>query len=441
MSTGPFALASLAEIKKPAPYSLIGGPFGSKLVQRDYEPDGIPVIRGTNLPSDQRFSFNDFVFVSPAKVERDLRGNRAFPGDIVVTQRGTLGQVGLIPRTSPFEEFVLSQSQMKLTVDETIADVDFVYYALTSPRGQHEIISRALTAGVPHINLRIFGEVTIPLPPLPTQRKIASVLSAYDDLIENNRHRIELLNEMASRIYREWFVNFRYPDCEEIALVASEVGHIPHGWDVLPLGAVADVNKGLSYSGQFLTEDGKPMANLKCFHPEGGFRREGTKPYSGPAQERHEVSPGDIIVANTDLTQAGNVIGAPALVPRMDFEDGGLISHHLFVVRPKDCQVGTAFLFEALRDGRFRDFARGHASGTTVLGLRTADFQSYPVVVPPPSLRREFEEVAQPPLTLTERLEDAVGALKTMREFLLSGLITGEIDVSDLDIAVEEVAA
>ena len=241
---------------------------------------------------------------------------------------------------------------MKLTVDDTKADGTFVYYALRSPLGQHEILSRALTAGVPHINLGLLGQVQIPSPPLPIQRKIAAILSAYDDFIENNRRRIRILEEMAGRIYREWFVDLRYPGGEGVSFVDSLLGAIPVGWSVLPLSDLAEVTKGLSYSGSYLGDCGRAMANLKCLDPAGGYRREGTKPYSGPCQRKHEVAAGDVVVANTDLTQAGNVIGAPAIIPRRGFEQGGLITHHLFSVKPEE-GVQRSFLFETLRKSAF----------------------------------------------------------------------------------------
>src|SRR5207249_110115 len=100
-------------------------------------------------------------------------------------------------------------------------------------------------------------------------------------------------------------------------------------------------------------------ANLKCFLVGGGFRRDGTKPYSGAFKPKHMVTPGDVIMANTDLTQAGAVIGSPAIVPRRGFENGGLISHHLFAIRPRDTELTPAVLFHMLADDRFRSFARG----------------------------------------------------------------------------------
>ena len=101
-----------------------------------------------------------------------------------------------------------------------------------------------MTAGVPHINLSLFQGLTMPLPPLPTQRKIAAVMSAYDDLIENNNRRIGILEEMARRIYREWFVEFRYPGHEDVTLVDSELGPIPDGWQVGTLDDLVVLQRG-----------------------------------------------------------------------------------------------------------------------------------------------------------------------------------------------------
>lgn len=207
MKTSSWLTVRLDDIKAPKKWALNCGPFGSKLVSRDYRPDGVPVIRGTNLAGDCDFSFEDFVFVSEEKAD-ELLPNNAHPGDLIFTQRGTLGQVGLIPKQCSYNRFVVSQSQMKLTVDETKAVPYFLYCYFRAPSTIQTIHNLAISSGVPHINLTILRNFEVPLPPLPIQRKIAAILSAYDDLIENNRRRIEILEEMARSLYREWFVNF-----------------------------------------------------------------------------------------------------------------------------------------------------------------------------------------------------------------------------------------
>ncbi len=227
----------IKDIKSCEKYSLVGGPFGSNLSGKHYVEDGVPVIRGANLPFSKKFDCSSFVFVSEEKANR-LISNTAYPGDIVFTQRGTLGQVGIVP--DDYERYIVSQSQMKLTVDETKASPLFIYYYFRTEECIKRIENVALSSGVPHTNLGILQEFKIPFPPLLIQNKIASILSAYDDLIENNNQRIQLLEEMAEEIYKEWFVRLRFPGYEDCKYFDKEgkevergtVGALPEGWTI-----------------------------------------------------------------------------------------------------------------------------------------------------------------------------------------------------------------
>ena len=150
------------------------------------------------------------------------------------------------------------------------------------------------------------------------------------------------------------------------------------------LGDLVEISKGISYQGRYLTAQGLPLVNLKCIGRGGGFRKDGLKPYSGPHKPHQMVVPGDIVVANTDLTQAGEIIGCPAVVPTLPNSDYGLISHHLCRVRPLDpAALDHRYLYYMLRAPRFRDHARSVASGTTVLGFRTADIEAFELLLPP----------------------------------------------------------
>ena len=208
------------------PYSFVGGPFGSKLTSRDYSDQGIPVIRGSNLNNGRFLDMNEFVYVSDSKVRKDLSGNLAKPGDLVFTQRGTLGQVAIIPKEGISDRYVVSQSQMKLTVDDTKADQFFLYYYFSSREVIDRITNFTSSSGVPHINLTVLRNFEIPVPPLEIQKSIASILSAYDDLIENNRRRIQLLEQAARLLYKEWFVHLRFPGHEHVRVMDG----VPEGW-------------------------------------------------------------------------------------------------------------------------------------------------------------------------------------------------------------------
>tara|TARA_R100000935_G_C2841045_1_gene171020 strand:+ start:6909 stop:8084 length:1176 start_codon:yes stop_codon:yes gene_type:complete len=230
----------LDQLADPKPRAFTGGPFGSKLTSKDYVAEGVPVIRGANLTGGRHLREDNFVFVSEQKLREDLFGNVAHRGDIVFTQRGTLGQVSIIPSNSLFEEYVISQSQMKLTVDPSKADSRFVYYWFSARETIEKIISQNSSSGVPHINLTVLRNFKISVPTLREQQHIADILSAYDDLIENNRRRIALLEEAARLLYREWFVHFRFPGHEHVKITDG----LPEGWKRLPFGAALTLQRG-----------------------------------------------------------------------------------------------------------------------------------------------------------------------------------------------------
>ncbi|MBS1905491.1 MAG: restriction endonuclease subunit S [Actinobacteria bacterium] len=169
------------------------------MVNADYAESGVPVIRGTNL-NEGRYVGGEFVFVSAEKFARDLSRNAAMAGDVIYTQRGTLGQVALVPSSGP-QQLVVSQSQMRLRVDRDRAIPEFVYYASTSDDFLQQIDDRAISTGVPHTNLGILSELEIPLPPLPEQQAIAEVLGALDDKIAANT---------AAKSAAEAFLNVSY---------------------------------------------------------------------------------------------------------------------------------------------------------------------------------------------------------------------------------------
>ncbi|WP_051442086.1 restriction endonuclease subunit S [Arthrobacter sp. H14] len=155
---------------------LIGGPFGSSLVSHDYVESGVPIIRGTNMPKSGRYVWGDFAYVSEAKAE-SLRRNHAIPGDVIFTQRGTLGQVGLVPAEGP-PQYVISQSQMRLRVNDELVTAGYIYHIFRSTRMVGRIKALNTATANPHINLGILAKIDIPLPPLDEQAAICSTLDS-----------------------------------------------------------------------------------------------------------------------------------------------------------------------------------------------------------------------------------------------------------------------
>ena len=172
----------LLEIAAKRANATVGGPFGSDLVAKDYVHSGVPVIRGQNM--GRGFVSGEFAFVTPAKA-KTLQANLAKPLDLVFTQRGTLGQVALVPR-APFDEYLISQSQMKLTVDAATADPVYIYQYFSSEFGQRQILDSAIQTGVPHTNLGILRSYKLLMPQLvKDQRAIAEALTDADALIDS----------------------------------------------------------------------------------------------------------------------------------------------------------------------------------------------------------------------------------------------------------------
>ena len=159
--------------------AIVGGPFGSDLVSADYAAMGVPVIRGQNVAAG--VVSGDFVFVSPQKA-KSLSANLAHPGDLVFTQRGTLGQVAIV-LNDRHECYLVSQSQMKVSLNRTRHDPCFVHQYFASRAGQKQIALSAIQTGVPHTNLGILRAYRFPAPPLPEQRAIAAALSDVDALL------------------------------------------------------------------------------------------------------------------------------------------------------------------------------------------------------------------------------------------------------------------
>jgi type I restriction enzyme, S subunit len=171
--------ASVRRIASCARSAIVGGPFGSDLVSSDYVDRGVPVIRGQNM--NGRAVSGTFVFVTSTKAMA-LEANLARPGDVIFTQRGTLGQVSLVPE-SPYDCYLVSQSQMKVTLNREAADPLFFYYVFSSAEKQRYLRQNTIQTGVPHINLGILRGIPVQRPPLPEQRAIAGALGDVDALL------------------------------------------------------------------------------------------------------------------------------------------------------------------------------------------------------------------------------------------------------------------
>jgi len=399
-------------IKADGNYSLVGGPFGSNLITRDYVDEGIPVIRGNNLSDDRLFDETDFVFVTEEKANQ-LQSNNSYPGDLIFTQRGTLGQVGIIPRDSHFQRYVISQSQMKLTVNLKKAHPRFVYYFFRQPTTIQEIKNRASSSGVPHINLRVLKDFEIPLPSLEVQHTIASILSTYDDLIENNLRRIKLLEESARLLYKEWFVRLRFPGYEHTRIKNG----IPEGWEKSKLGTLALIN-GVTLPSSF--EGWIKYIDISSVTPASINQTTEYDFKDAPSRARRAVNHGDIIWSCVRPNRRSHaIIWKPV--------ENLVVSTGFAVLSPTI--VPTSFLYHATTRDEFVGHLENRARGAAYPAVVAKDFEEADVVVPTGNLLSIFDDTVHPMIDQAHNLKIQNDKLRQARDILLPKLMNGEVEV------------
>ena len=415
------------------PENVIGGPFGSKLTQKDYTNAGVPVIRGSNMISTGRWLSGEYVYVSEEKVEADLRSNLAVSGDIIVTQRGTLGQVAIVPEKHGFDRYVISQSQMAVRVPKRAADRDFVYYFLQSPQFVAYVETLTIQTGVPHINLGILRSTPATWPAKEQQIKLASILTVLDDKIELNRRMNETLETMARAIFKDWFVDFgptRAKMEDRAPYLAPELWDLfpdalddedkPVGWTKRSVYEFADIIYGAPFSSkQFNTEEvGIPLIRIRdLVTHEPGIRTEEIH------KKGHLIQPGDIIVGMDGEFRLHIWKGPEAW-----------LNQRVCHFEPK-IGVPKSYLAEALKVP-LAFFERGKV-GTTVIHLGKSDIDTFELVYPGKRVLDAFAKAAEPLIegSVSNALQSRT--LAQTRDLLLPKLMSGEISLSEAEKMVE----
>lgn len=397
----------LDDLKADIPNAIVGGPFGSELVRADYTDDGVPVIRGTNLGTgERRFYTDDFVYVSASKAD-DLARHLAKPGDVVITQRGTLDQVGIVPAGTRWPRFLLSQSQMKLTCDRHRADPEYIYYWLLTPEVRDYIARHAITTGVPHTNLSILRQTPVRLPPPAQQRAIARALGRIDERIELCEQMDAELDRLVRLVFRAWFRDVAptyarregtlhaSTDDAEAALFPTEfsnhheLGRIPRGWTPTAVAGLATFHNGTAFVADDLCARTRPGAKpiIKIGEIKRGITDQ-TQFAHAPRRAR-PIADGDLLMSwsGNPQTSIGTSLwyGGPAW-----------LNQHIFQVQPA-APHWRAFMYCLLRElqPQFVELAR--SKQTTGLGHVTqADLRALLVPRPPDPIVAAFDRRIAP---------------------------------------------
>ena len=415
------------------------GPFGSSIKVDTFVSDGVPIIGSKHLHKFKMDDAQPFKFITPDHAQR-LANSNVVPGDIILTHRGSIGQVSYIPQDSQYTRYVISQSQFYMRCDRTKVIPEYVTMYFKSPEGRHQLLANTSQVGVPAIAQPVtyLRTIVIPLPPLEEQRHISHILGTLDDKIELNRRMNTTLEGMARALFKSWFVDFepvrakmegRWRRGESLPgmpaelydlfperLAPSELGEVPEGWRKLSLNEVAEYKRGsVSPSKQ---------------------SRELFEHYSIPAFDKGEhpsVDLGENIKSNKTIVPLGAVLLSKLNphISRVWIPDS--LSHRIqiasteflpFTPRPPVGQgllyclfrsVSFQMMLESMVTGTSRSHQRVQPKALLGCGVVTGDFPLF----------QEFETLVAPILTclLANRLESR--SLTLMRDTLLPRMVAG----------------
>jgi type I restriction enzyme S subunit len=412
---------------------------------------GVPLVTAKIVKGGRILPPEEFI------AEKDygswMRRGMPTAGDVVMTTEAPLGEVAQLDG----RRVALAQRVITLRGKPHLVDNTFLKFLLQSEPVQKEMRNRSTGTTVLGIRQSELRKVTLHLPPLPEQKRIAHILGTLDDKIELNRRMNATLEGISRATFKSWFVDFdpvrqkaagKQPvgmEAQAAALLPdtfedSEIGEVPKGWRVQPIGEFAAVEKGLSYKGSGLVEeDGIPMVTLGCFQGAGKFAPDNIKHYAGEYAERHLVSGGDLLVANTDMTQKRLILGSPAIIPQSTLKNSMLFTHHVFALRfQPQAKHLRRYIYHCLLRPDFRTIAEGFATGTTVLALPKEAILTYAVCLPPDCVLDAFTKQTDRCASLCEVHEAQTRTLATLRDTLLPKLLSGEIRVPEAEQAVEE---
>ena len=374
---------------------------------------GIPSIR-----SDGSIDYENSKRISYENYPKWTKRVTPQENDVVFSYEANLESYARIP--AGFEG-CLGRRMAIMRPDPSAIDARFLYYYTQSPAWKAVIASRTvLGATVNRIPIATFPEFPLRLPSLSAQQRIAEMLSAYDKLIENNRRQIKLLEEAAQRLYKEWFVDLRFPGHETTPIHNG----IPEGWTKGPLLDLADVVRGCSYSSDQIVAGNRTLINLGNLTPFGGFRFGYEKPFSGKARPDQTVCQGDVVMGLTE--QATGLAGYAALLPCVPTDS--VISADLVKLSPRE-GVPRLFVYALLQYGRLSALISPLANGTKIKHLRPESLPRAVALLPATALMKRYAEVVKPMFDKIALAQQQIVAAREARDRLLPKLMSGEIEV------------
>lgn len=383
--------------------SIQTGPFGSQLHQSDYSEIGIPVV----MPKDMingKIIEDSIARVEEKHVERLCR-HKVSLGDILYARRGDVGKCSLV--TKKEIGWLCGTGCLKVSIDFSKANPQFVFYQLQKPETVGWVEKHAVGATMLNLNTGILESVPIEIPSLKQQNKIVDILSAYDNLIENNQKQIKLLEEAAQRLYKQWFIDLKYPGHETTPIKDG----LPEGWIARTTDDIAEYINGFAFKPSDWGEKGLPIIKIKELND--GVSNDTPRNSGESVPSKNWVKNGDILFSWS----------ATLLAMIWDAEEG-LLNQHLFKVVPKKgcCRE---FVLQSIKNAL--DEFQNLTTGSTMKHIQRGKLKEVYVNCPPNHIMRAYEHISEPIRNQILKKKKQIINLRESRDRLLPKLMNGEL--------------
>jgi type I restriction enzyme S subunit len=386
--------------------------------------DSGPVFLGIgNITPDGQLDLSDVRHIAEEDYAAWTKRVVPEPGDIVFTYEATLNRYAIIPQGF---RGCLGRRLALIRPDSAKVNPRFLFLYFFGQDWRNTISGNILSgATVDRIPLTKFPEFEVNLPPRPVQDKIADILSAYDDLFENNNRRIKILEQVAEMLYREWFVNFRFPGHEKVKMVESEIGLIPRGWKVMTVAGFGTVVTGKTPSTERTDYFGGDIPFIKTPDMHGNiFCLQVSESLSllGAKSQKNKLLPKNSLIVNCIGALAGSVS-----------------------ITTRDCQTNQQINAVVLTDHSTREYLylslvglrdalrQIGSNGATMINVNKTKFEGLQVKTPPEELMLQFHALTYPLFESIKNLHLKNINLKQTRDLLLPKLVSGEISVEQIE--------
>jgi type I restriction enzyme S subunit len=384
------------------------------------QKEGVPFVKGKNI-SGGTVDFSTCDFITLGDHEEACRRVKPQRGDILFSNIGSVGDTAVVKDD---REFSIKNVAL-FRPDRRKVDQGYFYYLVLSPEFRSNVMNVRSGSAQPFIslaNLRSFEVSYVENPGV--QRRIAGILSAYDELMENSQRRIRLLEAMARALYREWFVHFRFPGHEKLPRVASSLGDIPHGWEVK---TIADVCESVSYgytASASRDEVGPKFLRITDIVPA-------TIDWAGvpfceiPEEKapKYLLKHGDIVVARTGAT-TGYAKRLNKLHPDTVF------ASYLVRARAMD-GVSNRMLGIVMESDEYKQYIQTNIGGAAQPQANAVVLTSMRLAVPPSSVGEKFDRLVAPMIDEAELLAVKIQNLRRTRDLLLPRLLSGQVNLKE----------